>query len=156
MKTHIVKNSNYLLDELGNIINQKSGSAIKLQINQKGYKCCNLYIEGKYRNFKLHKLIAEYFIPNPNNYSCINHIDGDKLNNSLLNLEWCTLSHNTKHAYKLGLIKRNKLFSDDIEKEIYLILLSKKYTQHKVAKLYNTNQATIHNIWKRQSQLWVK
>lgn len=51
----------------------------------------------------LHRLMAETFIPNPNNHPVINHIDGNKLNNRVDNLEWCTWSHNNKEAYRLGL-----------------------------------------------------
>jgi hypothetical protein len=50
----------------------------------------------------LHRFIAEALIPNPHGYKCINHKDGNKENNSLENLEWCTHSENTKHAYAIG------------------------------------------------------
>ena len=53
----------------------------------------------------VHKLVAEAFIPNPNNYSYVNHIDGNKQNNYIDNLEWCTLYQNNTHAYKTGLRK---------------------------------------------------
>lgn len=58
---------------------------------------------GKLKNMKIHRYIAMAFIPNPENKPCINHIDGNKLNNSLDNLEWCTRSENTNHSlYVLG------------------------------------------------------
>ena len=56
------------------------------------------------KQFYLHRLIAQHFIPNPNNLPEINHKDGNKLNNSIDNLEWCTYQENTCHAYKHGLI----------------------------------------------------
>jgi hypothetical protein len=55
------------------------------------------------RNTLLHRIIAECFIPNPHNYKCINHKDGNKLNNNVNNLEWCSYSQNTLHAFKIGL-----------------------------------------------------
>lgn len=67
--------------------------------NADGYKIVGL----RGRLFLLHRLIAKAFIPNPNNYPCVNHIDGNKLNNEISNLEWCTYSYNEKHAYTLGL-----------------------------------------------------
>lgn len=61
--------------------------------------------KGKRQNKRVHRLLMEAFVPNPNNYPQINHIDGNKLNNSLSNLEWCSGSHNTRHAISLGLMK---------------------------------------------------
>lgn len=53
----------------------------------------------------IHRLVAETFIPNPNNYPVINHIDGNTSNNAVSNLEWCTQSHNIKEAYRVGRAK---------------------------------------------------
>ena len=55
-------------------------------------------------NFWVHRLLAEYFIPNPNGYDCVNHIDGVKTNNSLDNLEWCTKAQNNRHAREHDLV----------------------------------------------------
>lgn len=71
----------------------------------KWYPYLSLCKEGKYINKYLHRILAETFIPNPNNEPCINHIDGNKQNNSLDNLEWCSFSHNNREAHKLGLNK---------------------------------------------------
>ena len=57
------------------------------------------------QNKRVHRLLMEAFKPNPNNYPHINHIDGNKLNNSLDNLEWCTSKHNTQHSWALGMSK---------------------------------------------------
>ena len=78
----------------------------KVMKNQKvstGYRSVTLYrVNGK-KQYYVHRLVAETFIPNPNNLSDVNHKDGCKTNNILSNLEWCSHSDNQKHAYKNGL-----------------------------------------------------
>ena len=64
--------------------------------------------QGKNLSTRLHRLVAEAFIPNPNNYPTINHIDGNKQNNNVENLEWCTQKQNFEHAKENGLWKYNK------------------------------------------------
>lgn len=58
--------------------------------------------------FYIHRLVARMFIPNPNNYLIINHIDGNRYNNKASNLEWCTVEQNNQHAFKIGIIKIKK------------------------------------------------
>ena len=61
--------------------------------------------DGSKKDIYLHRLVAQAFIPNPNNYSEINHIDGNKRNNCIANLEWCSHKTNIQHAHNTGLIK---------------------------------------------------
>ena len=82
----------------GTIINSQTGWELKGNINSYGYRVVSLTKDGVRKDHKVHRLLAKAFIPNPNNYRCINHIDGNKLNNSLSNLEWCTHGQNTAHA----------------------------------------------------------
>ena len=90
----------YDITEDGIITNLKTGNVLTGNINSYGYRVVRLTKDRKAKDFKLHQLLAKAFIPNPNNYRCINHIDGNKLNNSLDNLEWCTHGQNTVHARK--------------------------------------------------------
>ena len=90
----------------------KFGKWMKLQLftNTKNRnKSHSQYTVGLYKNksrktFQVHRLVAQTFIPNPNNLPQINHIDGDSLNNRINNLEWCDNSHNLKHAVETGLL----------------------------------------------------
>lgn len=94
----------YQISNLGNLKSIKKGNnkLIKLQNNQRYYRN-NLWKNCKYKTFSIHRLVAEAFIPNPNNFNIINHKDGNKLNNCVDNLEWCTQSHNVKESHRLGL-----------------------------------------------------
>lgn len=79
---------------------------LKYSVDLKGYFRTNLAKDGINRTVKVHRLVAEAFIPNPMNLPQVNHKDGNKQNNSVKNLEWCTHSENQKHACMMGL-KRN-------------------------------------------------
>lgn len=68
-----------------------------------GYYHVSLYKNSKSRSFKIHNLVAKHFIQNEKDLPCINHIDSDKLNNNVNNLEWCTQQHNIDHSIKKGL-----------------------------------------------------
>lgn len=66
-----------------------------------GYLRCNIAQDGKFRLWLVHRLVAEAFIPNPDNKPEVNHIDGDKSNNNVSNLEWVTREENIRHAHKV-------------------------------------------------------
>ncbi len=80
---------------------------LKQKETRDGYLETTLSKNGKPKYIRTHRLVAMAFCENPNNKPEINHIDGNKHNNSANNLEWCTSSENQKHAYKLGLQKVN-------------------------------------------------
>ena len=66
--------------------------------NGHGYKIIGLNYKGKRKNHYIHRLVAEAFIPNPYNKKCVNHIDYDRGNNNVDNLEWCTTKENMQHS----------------------------------------------------------
>ena len=112
---------------------------IKPYINKKnGYVYVYLCNDGKYKNIRLHKIVAETFLDNPNNYNQINHIDGNKQNNRLDNLEWCTASYNIK-----DMKKRNGKYDNDK-------LIVKKYKKlkscTKVGKLFNMSGENVRQV----------
>ena len=95
--------SNYgRVKSFGNKSNHKIAIILK-QSTVLGYKTVTLTKESKGKMFKVHRLVAEAFMPNNENKPHINHKDGDKTNNHISNLEWCTPSENIIHAEKIGL-----------------------------------------------------
>lgn len=79
------------------------GKIIRINKRVNGYLFVVLYKNGEGKSKNVHRLIAEAFIPNPNNLPQVNHKDGNKCNNTIENLEWCTASYNVKHAFDNGL-----------------------------------------------------
>ncbi len=104
----------YMVSDKGNVLSyEKYGSDGRLLLKRllkggrysNGYKFVCLRNNSNNRNLMIHRLVAEAFIPNPNNKPNVNHIDGNKQNNNVENLEWCTQSENIKHAINIGLRK---------------------------------------------------
>lgn len=98
----------YQIDEIGNVYSIIQTSSRRKRIlkphqNAQGYLKVNLYdLNGVCKKKYVHRLVAEAFIPNPENKPNINHIDCNVKNNNVNNLEWCTQSENILHCSKLG------------------------------------------------------
>lgn len=138
--------------DIRHVVNHKIRRARK---GKHGYMQMNFPLNdgtGKSKTMLIHRLIAETFIPNPNNYSEINHIDGDKTNNCIKNLEWCSRSYNQIHAIKNGLRTTLKgenapgaKFTHEQVKEIRKIYC-KGVSETSLAILLNVSQSTIGRI----------
>jgi hypothetical protein len=135
----------YTIDIKGNVFSKRRNKYLKQTVDKYGYCKVNLHKDKKYKVITVHRLVAQAFIPNPNNYKCVNHIDGNKQNNCVENLEWCTYKHNMQEAYRLGLIKgglKDK-FGKDYPKKMHLIgmfkdgiLLEKFYGTGEIKRKY--------------------
>lgn len=96
----------YTINTKGEVYDLKRQKYLSSWIDTVGYR--QVYLvdkEGKKHSKRIHRLIAIAFISNPNNYPQVNHIDGNKLNNVIDNLEWVSNSYNTQHGYDNGLYK---------------------------------------------------
>lgn len=94
------ENPNYIIYNNGTVFSIKSGKFIKPTHYTGGYLQFGLYVNGKYRAYKAHRLVAEYFVfnPKPEIYNEVNHKDGNKENNNDYNLEWCDRKYNTHYS----------------------------------------------------------
>ena len=86
----------------------RKGQVLNPDIASNGYYRVTLAKDGKKVQKYLHRLVAEYFIPNPDNLPQVNHKDGNKLNCSINNLEWVSVKDNVIHAYRHGLINHTR------------------------------------------------
>lgn len=93
----------YEVSTCGKLFSKKTNREIKLKDNCRGYLVHTTRIKGSVVRVKLHRAVAEAFIPNPENKPIANHKDGNKQNNAAWNLEWNTVSENTSHAWQMGL-----------------------------------------------------
>ena len=90
----------YKISEFGDILNVKTNKIRKTRPNTKhGYIDIDLYKNGKCRWKRVHRLVAEAFVPNPDNLPIVMHLDNNKQNNHYTNLKWGTISKNTKQAF---------------------------------------------------------
>lgn len=96
----------YEVSNKGNVRHIGKGNR-KLCYSATGYMTVYIRHNGKYKNLRVHRLVAMAFIPNPQNKPHVNHIDGNKVNNKAENLEWCTPSENEQHKVNVLGIKQN-------------------------------------------------
>lgn len=101
----------YVISDNGDLFSLYKNGKCKVMIpyiTNKGYKLYYLTKNAITKCFSAHRLVATYFIDNPNNFPVVNHINGKKADNHIKNLEWCTTSHNMKEAFKMGCTPWNK------------------------------------------------
>ena len=135
----------YLISPNGLVYDTKLNIYISNWIDNTGYLMCILKKEGKKYYKRIHKLVADAYIPNPYNLPQVNHKDGVKNNNCVDNLEWCTQSENEQHSVKiLGKCMKGKTNS----KSVYCIDLDKCFPSMKQTVEFLGNRACIEGLKK--------
>ena len=97
-KDILCTNGTYEVSNLGNVRNKKNGKILKPRTRSDGYMVVQLCICGVSKTYYVHRLVATEFIENRFNLRCVNHIDENKQNNNVSNLEWCTAMINNNHG----------------------------------------------------------
>lgn len=88
----------YRVNSFGEVLSLKTNKRLKQRRDKDGYQTVGLMIDGKQKLLKVHRLVAQAFIENPNNYPIVNHKDKNRANNNANNLEWCTVAYNNQYS----------------------------------------------------------
>lgn len=152
--------TNYLVSNKGNVKSLYRNKLLTQCTDKYGYKYVGIRYNNKTYQGLIHRLVAIAFIPNPEHKEQVNHIDGNKTNNSVINLEWATPQENMIHCYNTGL-HDNRAISDKHGmnkytikqiKEICNLLQENKLSINEIAKKTNVGHTTVNDI--RNKKYW--
>ena len=151
----IIGFENYSIAKDGKVFNaDRDFTELKSTKDTKGYLRISLSKKSKKTTFKVHRLVAQHFIPNPQNKPQVNHINGIKDDNRVENLEWATAHENNKHAYNTGLNSKPaavKKLNEQQVLEIRAKFKKKIVTREMLAKEYNVTPYCIKDVILRKS-----
>jgi hypothetical protein len=146
----------YSITQAGEVFSHNIHRNLKQKTNKYGYKTVILQENGYRKDFTVHRLVALAFIPNPDNRPCVNHIDGDKSNNCVSNLEWVTEKENAYHAvHILGKgIGETHGMANLTEKDVHEICkyMEDGYRNDELCEMFNLKRANISKI--RNGLIW--
>lgn len=125
---------NYFVSADGVVLGAR-GTVLSPDKNKSGYYRVTLSKDGRTKRVFVHKLVAQHWVPNPNDLPIVNHLDGNKLNNSASNLEWTTHRDNLSHALSTGLrtMPGRSLMDKDTKSECERLLLLEQHTYQHIA-----------------------
>lgn len=148
------KTTNYSIDTDGNVYNDKYNRILKGTDKRNEYRSVQLMINGKAKTLMVHRLVAETFLPNPNNYNIVDHIDRDKTNNKLENLRWVNSQVNALNSERSNSGKRMKFNPEILEQEDWKTLsIDENIKVNKKGQIINIQTGNILNGSKRNGYI---
>lgn len=156
----------YEVSNLGNIksldrVIQRKTSNMKIKgrqmsqyLGNAGYPMINLCINGKCKRHLVHRIVATAFLPNPLNKGYVNHIDGNKQNSNLENLEWSTPTENSIHAHEYGLAnvsRGEKQHSAKLNEEKVKYIRESSKTVKELSLVFNVSEQAIRDVKNKRS-----
>ena len=159
MENNIDGYPNYYISKDGIVINIKTNRQLKYQLDKNGYFRVNLYNKENQTKQSVHRLVALAYLENNNDLPQVNHKDGNKQNNNVENLEWCSAKENVNHAFRTGLKKsvgachigelntKNKLKESDV-----LQIRKRKKQNEKIKDVFQDYKTKI--TYKGFEQIW--
>lgn len=142
----------YKVSSFGRIISIRNNKIKSQRLNTSRYWVVDLYKNNQQKTKSVHRLVAEAFIPNPDNKPCVNHIKPVTYNccdNTVENLEWCTFKENTKHAWKIGRINKNIKSKKIIQYDLHGNFIREWESEQEASRRTKTNQGNISNCCKK-------
>lgn len=148
----------YIISKSGEVYDSFRRKYLNLFINTHGYHSCSINTGSGHKLKRVHRLVAETFLTDSEFYGLdVNHIDGNKTNNNLSNLEWCTRSHNIRHAINMklnpsqGETHHNAVLTEETVKTICELLKS-GYKNSEIMQMMGVNKDTVAHI--KNGSLW--
>ena len=118
-------------------------------LTSEGYYVFDLCKNGKSKKTKIHRIVAQHFLPNPDNHNVVNHKDGNKSNNHISNLEWCSQKFNNEHAY-ITKLRKPKLTNEEVL-NIRSLYETGNYAMKRLAEMHGVKYRTVWCIIHRKT-----
>lgn len=139
----------YEVSSLGRIKNIQTGKILKQEIKKEGYASIRIFNSARKRkHLNVHALVAEAFL-SPKS-ECVNHKDGNKTNNNVNNLEWCTYSYNNRHAYAHKLKKPYQQRITDTDRDEISQMVREGIPKREIAEMYSVSVSCIYKLIERK------
>ena len=145
----------YQVSTLGRIKSLKKNLIMKPMVATNGYLIACLWKNNKQKKFVIHRLVAQAFIPNPNNYKEINHIDEDKTNNRVENLEWCSHSYNMNYGSikeKISSANKGKIITQETKQKLREDTSNRRWINNGIIEKYVCKEqldSFLENDWNK-------